>query len=254
MGGDFNIDWARKFDSSYPSSNLLALLEEWADNHSMSQLIRDPTRHRVVNTKNYTRHEQSCIDLLFVSDSDYIKSELVPGISSDHDVIVATVENGPARTVRSKVCLRDWRNYTQQKILELALARPIIFSSDSSIDEWSSTIDNVLLGITDEVAPFRVIKLNNERELVNSRVSALKKKRDRMIKKARKNGSAIARLNAHLLSRTLKSVIKKEKHRIAKVKSRTSDSQGFWKLVVSYTGRNSLRGIVIKNGVNAPLG
>ena len=85
-------------------------------------------------------------------------------------------------------------------------------------------------------------------DLVNSRVSALKKKRDRCIKNARKYNSITESLNVQALSKTLKRVIKREKRRLARVKSKTSDPKGFWKLVGSYTGRNSSHKINLNIG------
>ena len=158
VGGDFNIYWSRKFDSSYHSSSLLTLLEEWADNYTMSQVVKNATRHRAVIAKTGTRIERSCIDLLFVSDTEKVNSELIPGISSDHDILVATINGGRSPDFpRSKVLLRDWRNYSCDKVLTLSCCRPIRFDPKLSVDEWSGLLDSTLLSITDEVAPFRVI-------------------------------------------------------------------------------------------------
>jgi hypothetical protein len=79
--------------------------------------------------------------------------------------------------------------------------------------------------------------LNKTDNIINCRISKLKKKRDRKIKQYCKAGSLRAKDDAHTLSYTLKKVIKRKKRRVAAAKLRTSDSGGFWKLINSITGR-----------------
>ncbi len=92
--------------------------------------------------------------------------------------------------------------------------------------------------VTEDVAPYRVIRLNNTTDIVNSRIAALKKKRDRKLKQARKNNNWITKTKAHTLCVTLKKVIKRERRRIVEAKSRTSNPRGFWRLVRSLKGNS----------------
>ncbi len=90
-GGDFNLDWDKRSDSSYHCSSLLMLLEAWSDEHALSQLISTTTRHREVKRTSGVSNEKSCIDLILTNNSEKYTCGQFPGISNDHDIIESCV-------------------------------------------------------------------------------------------------------------------------------------------------------------------
>ncbi len=181
IGGDFNLDWLRKHDAGYHAHGLMSHIEEWADDLGFNQLIKTETRHReIVKSTGERILEKACLDLIFTNDPDRVATRVEPGLNSDHDIILATVrlDKTLILNVRKKISCRDWRNYDLSKVIAQANKRPITLCPRGSIEEWASSISSALTKITDAVAPLRVIKINCTNDLENSRVSALKKKRD----------------------------------------------------------------------------
>ena len=167
------------------------MVESWADECSLSQMIKSSTRHRAVRLSDGScREEKSCIDLIFVNDPLRVNCSQIPSIDSDHDIIRCDISGNFKKQVsKRKLILRDWRNYTAESALAEALECNLNLEDGESIEQWSSIIELSLQHITNVVAPMRVIKLNHTNDMVNSRVSALKKKRDRKIKKYRRTFS-----------------------------------------------------------------
>ncbi len=251
IGGDFNLDWERRFQKSYQNSSLLSSLESWSDDHALSQMVTETTRHRDVNRASGSVSESSCLDLIFTNNVDRCTLQHSPGISSDHDIVGVSFETFITKTKsHRKFLLRDWRNFSSGLVGHSAQCNPVFLDIKGNIDSWSAEISNKLMKITDEVAPFRVIRSKNENDVINSRIAALTKKRDRAIVMARRNRSTALIDKAHSLSLTLKKVIKREKLRLTNAKARTSDPKGFWRLVNSFVGRSRDSSIKIREDVN----
>jgi hypothetical protein len=241
IGGDFNLDWHKRNDPSYHSSPLVHLLEEWSDECSMSQLVKETTRHRTVKLKSgQNRTEESCIDLIFTNNSSRCMAGQSPGFTSDHDIISVSICDTRINKTkfRRKFKLRDWRNYDANLVNFIANDFPITLPPGGSIDEWAQSIENSLRNVTDSVAPLRVVKTNRVNDVINTRIAALTKKRDRAIKLGRKNKNPFLMLKARELSKKLKKVIKRERMRITNAKARTSNPGGFWRLVNSFVGKS----------------
>jgi saccharopine dehydrogenase-like NADP-dependent oxidoreductase len=79
--------------------------------------------------------------------------------------------------------------------------------------------------------PKRVVRLRGEHEFENSRIEALKKKRDRQFKKFKKTGNEKYYRKSKSLTKTLVKVIKKEQKRVFRAKLNSHGVQSFWKTV-----------------------
>ncbi len=93
VGGDFNLDWHRKLERCFNFSKYVSLVEEWADEYNLSQIIHSTTRHRTVNRAGKLNEESSCLDLVFVSNLNLVCNGTIPGICSDHDVVFAAIDS-----------------------------------------------------------------------------------------------------------------------------------------------------------------
>jgi len=161
IGGDFNIDLFRK-------SSLLDHLENWAYDMGLNQLVDDFTRDRIVTKGNSSHHEKSAIDH-FYSNSDNIKLHLESSVS-DHKILLGTVKFNRSE-IRSKITIRDWRNYSKEWVMEATTAQ--------HPEQISNTHDlqNKLNKILDIVAPKVIVRVKPN-QMANPKIEALKKRRD----------------------------------------------------------------------------
>jgi hypothetical protein len=72
------------------------------------------------------------------------------------------------------------------------------------------------------------MRLRAEHEFENSRIAALKKKRDRAYKRYKKTGLIAFFKKSKSLTKTLKKVIRKERKRVFRAKMESHGSKGFW--------------------------
>ncbi len=139
------------------------------------------TRHRDVHKSSGITHELSGIDFLFTNDIARVFCDTEPGIGSDHDILMSEIRLKKAIIFRrkQKFVLRDWRNYSPTLAMTAASKRTILFEDHMSIEQRTEIINDTLLQIVDEVAPYRVIRSNRSNNIINNCIAALTKKRDR---------------------------------------------------------------------------
>lgn len=99
--GDFNIDVAAKSGSS--KFYLKRKLFNFADLHSLEQLIKSPTRT--------TEFSETIIDLIFVNNNHRIvDSSVVQCTIGDHSLVYCTLKPGVSRAVPRKIEHRSYKN------------------------------------------------------------------------------------------------------------------------------------------------
>lgn len=221
--GDFNVDWMSE-------STNKRRLETWAESSGLLQAINQKTRHQEVSTDDGMVVKESCIDLLFQLWPR--KFEVLPAIGSDHDLILVSNDVKKKRTSvqTRKLVSIDWRNYlpeTVAKDLQESLETSHITSASKILD----TINGTLITVLNEWAPKRVVRLRGDNEFENCHIEAIKKRRDRAIKKFKKTGNLYQYLKAKSLTKCMKRVIKKERRRVFRAKMQSHGSQSFWRTV-----------------------
>lgn len=151
-------------------TSLSDLLDIWTIENGLSQHIKENTRFRLVDSELGTRLEMSRIDHLY---SNYnLKYELFPSVSDHHMISINNVVN---ISQRKKVIIRDWKDFSIDLFnKDLSL----ILSKEKSVNNLSKVINSCL----DVHAPYRVIRVN-ETQIINTKLEALKKRRDRYLKK-----------------------------------------------------------------------
>jgi len=107
IGGDFNID----LDKRNPMKDQL---EEWALTSGLTQLVKMPTRYRLVNTESGLTSESSLLDHLYANDETSV-TVTQEGSISDHDIIKAEVKLSLNLKKRKKLTIRDWRFYDKEE-------------------------------------------------------------------------------------------------------------------------------------------
>jgi len=242
IGGDFNVNWLDHTPTTF-KEKLLDLSIEL----NISQLINTVTRQRAVNSAQGWRLEESCLDHVFSNDVD-CHLEVLTGQPSDHHMIKLLLPCS-RKAIKKKTMFRDWKDYKKEDLI--ANIRLI----KENYQDWLnngpfSLLDRVviiLLTIYDELVPLRVAKLTDTQTL-NSKIEALRKRRDRFLKKFKKFGDPEHAEKANTFTKTLKKVIKKEQRRTTKVKATTGNSKCFWSAVSKLQGkfRKKIPGLTIE--------
>jgi hypothetical protein len=98
--------------------------------------------------------------------------------------------------------------------------------------ERLDTINGNLIETLNKFAPKRVVRLRGE-QFENTRIEAMKKKRDRQWKKYKKTGLDKYYFKSKELSKVLVKVIKRERKRVFRAKLNSHGAKGFWKTVGS---------------------
>jgi hypothetical protein len=156
IGGDFNVDLFKR------SANLNDL-QNWAINHGLQQLTDKCTWRRVILDKVH----ESAIDHVYTNEPN-IANQYLNSVS-DHDILL--VSKPIVQDHRTKLTLRDWRGYTQQRANDPLNIRLAQISSEITLNVLTNSLINVL----DELAPKRVIRVKDT-QLVSQKLEKLKKR------------------------------------------------------------------------------
>lgn len=232
VGGDFNVDWKKENAQKEK-------LTSWSAELNLIQVIQENTRLRLVNTGVNYHLEESCIDHLYVSDEAMASwASLRKAQPSDHHMIQALVPFS-VPPEKKKIQIRDWRHYSKAELnmyIRVALEN---YSDwiENGPDTLLDRITQFLLIIYEELVPLRVAKVESQQPL-SSKIEALRKRRDRFLKKFKKTENPEHAEKARSFSRTLKKTIKKEQKRTLKIKATSGNTKCFWNAVAKLQGKH----------------
>lgn len=178
VGGDFNIDWMSDRDKAMKRD-----LELWSLNNGLCQLIDVVTRRRITET----RTEESTIDHLYTSNNS-LAFKVIENPMSDHHIISCSIESWTPTT--TKVVRRDWRKYSENSIMHYVSTEKgkramdiLMRDSSNTSDELVDKLNKFLVEFINIYAPYRVNKTRRVHDIVDSSITAIKKKRDRALKR-----------------------------------------------------------------------
>jgi hypothetical protein len=236
IGGDWNVNWM-----SEKSNGLRIRLEQWSEENGLVQVVKETTRHQMLSTTVGVTLQKSCIDLVFQRTPTKVVVEHSNG--SDHCLILVPcgIHRHPVKT--KKLITTDWRNYSKEiacKSLETSLMDTFICAEDH-VQVLFQKINTAIVEVCNRVIPKRVVRLRDKHEFENSRVEALKKKRDRVWKKYKKTGNQSHYEKSQALTKDLKRVIKYEKKRVFRAKMKSHGSKSFWRTIGQVFNNDSSR-------------
>ncbi len=104
-------------------------------------------------------------------------------------------------------------------------------AEESTADRVNGAIKNIHNEILERLAPERVFIMRRENQIINSALEALKKKKNRMIKKYRKTDSGKYLLRAQILSKKLKKEINKTERETIQKKANSPNAKTFWSMI-----------------------
>jgi len=224
VSGDFNINWLKQ-------TLRKSKLEDWAEQQGLVQSVMSNTRRRVISTLNdgIEREvlQESCLDLLFQKIPKVFR--LVTSTCSDHDLVIVTLDQAPVSTAsKSKIIMTDWRRYSNEKARRLFSEQVLSYSSPDALFE---SITSGLIKVMNNLAPKRIVTVRKETEFYNTKIAAIKKKRDRQYKKYKSSGDERFLCFAKELSKKLKKAVISERKRVFQGKLKGHGVKSFWKTV-----------------------
>jgi len=180
VAGDFNLDYLRVGDGTYPSAKTLNNLGIWAARNGLSQRIKEITRKRTINLSNSgVRHEESLLDHLYSNDKTVPFVSLVG--TSDHFGVGLCIESDATNlTGTIKITRRDWRKYNKTSIEKLMTGGLMddlmqVLQERETADEINHGITEIYTQVLNELAPMRVFRIRKETQFLDSNIEAIKK-------------------------------------------------------------------------------
>jgi hypothetical protein len=108
----------------------------------------------------------------------------------------------------------------------------------SSSEQFNTNLTIAISSAINVCIPKRVVHLRRDTDITNYHVEAAKKKRDHLIKRARKLKCPDLMAKVTVLNKKIKFLVKRERARIMKAKMKDSSSSTFWKTVGDLLGKN----------------
>ncbi len=244
IGGDFNADPNRPC----PKTKMLDL---WQTECGLDQIINKITRARLVDG----RLQESMIDLVFIKDLDCPEYEVLPSSVSDHHIIAVEHLSKLERPIKfKKMVIVDWRNFKTELMSENLKITLKDLALSQSVDLFDRDLSMAILASMNNIIPKRVVHVRRDTDIVNYHMEAVKKKHNRLMKKANKTKDPKIMLRVKELNKVIKTVVKKERHRLIKNKMKNSSATTFWSTINRLIGRSGgLDGISLTDGAGIAM-
>lgn len=250
IGGDFNIDNNKIHDQDYHHRGLAVTLQSWIADNGLTQMIEGTTWRRVIKNKDGIHQmKSSALDHIYTNDSSVGDFGLLESHGSDHEMIACSLKNSTRLAVKTeKKKMRDWRSFVNDNISKFCSETPLIVPQD--VNEGSEVINGYLNTVIDNLAPWRVVRTRRSDDVVNVKIAACIKKRNRLLKKHRQcpeDQCVLVKLK--LADKEVRLFIKQEKRRQRSQLAESGDPKLFWKAVRQAENKPSKNDIVLqKNG------
>ena len=222
--------------------------------HGLDQLVKGPTRIRTVAGSL----QQSTIDLVFYRTTVQPSIEIEPSAVSDHHVIRVLVPTNECMKIKfDKHVVVDWRNFNETRMnneLREAL-KDVPLTITESLESIDRDLTIAIITAMNTVIPKRIVHTRRNTDVINYHIEAVRKKRDRLIKKAHKTGNPKVMVKVKELNHVIKSVVKRERDRIIRNKIKDSSPKTFWKTVNDLIGKfQTMDEMKINDDAGDPLG
>jgi len=244
--GDFNVNTQK-------DSRELDILRTWSDSFGLAQIVEEETRTRVSLQQNGYRLEESIIDHVYTSDKSNISLDLIESNLSDHKAIYFCRNCVKYDTKKQKIIIVDWRNYSPHEFASSVEKNLVGLNFEISCpNRLYSIVCDVLISAMNKNCPKRICIIRNPQHIISSKITAITKKRDRLLKKIKKlksNGKPydVLTSQAKSLSKQIPKIIAKETKRTVRRKIEGCSSRSFWKTVTGLLGNSGDNTCHIRN-------
>ena len=197
--GDFNLDYAKAFDTNYSNKYLFADFDEVLSELELIQLVKFETWSRMVGSVR----RSSILDHIYVKDPMLVSNvNCVNPFFGDH-VLVEFLVNVKKCKTNANIC-RDWRKYSKE-LLNVKLAEVDWNIQIDDVQEFWNAFESLLIKIVDEIVPLTEFNGNIINEMTPKLIKNKINKRNRWLKFFKKHPTVelkrkIADLNCEIRS------------------------------------------------------
>ena len=224
--GDFNLDWAKKGNHSYPFKRDFEDMDEIFNELNFDQLVNFPTWSRMVNNI----HKESILDHIYVtnplSTTNIMHSKPTFG---DHEIITFNYDCMIPRP--EKIIKRNWVNYDKDKLIE-GLSKIDWKIQDDSVQGYWNQFENKILEVVDNLIPMQV--MYNGIECNPKPPSNIKHKiniRKRLLQRYKINKTCELKTEIKILDKHIKQYFNENKSRRVRKIIIPGNTNSLWKAV-----------------------
>jgi len=249
--GDFNVDYLKMGDRTYQHHQLSSSLSDFQTYNNLEQLVTEITRHRLVNKRGQQHLQTSLLDHIYSNGLHTENVEIIPTISSDHDIIKCPILAKSKCSITTNKTIRDWRPYTKEKLQEqLSKTDWREIGETNDVTTLNDRIEQTLKQAYDKVVPWKTIKLRGNNQLEDLNIQSLKRRRDNSYKKWKLTKNTFNYNELSELNKKLKNSVFQARKKLLEKQFNTRDPKQFWKAVNSELGKTSNPKIEIQlNGI-----
>ena len=249
--GDFNLDFAKRFDITYSDKHYFLALETLLSQHSLIQLVDFPTWSRLINNVLC----KSILDHIYVKDPTKISTliQITPPFG-DHTLIIFSIRS--AKSLTQYQFKRNWKSYTKEK-LQIALTSANWNIEQDDVQSYWNSFESTLIEIVDALVPVEKItpseSLSKPPRTIKSKIN----RRNRLIKTLkRNNNSNESRCELKILNKEIKRFFYEQKAKQVRKGIIPGNSKSLWDAVKTAKdiNINSLPEVLYKDNNSIPLG
>jgi exonuclease III len=227
IGGDFNADPQRNDTKS-------KVLDLWQTDCGLEQHVKEFTRSRIVSDVLQT----SLIDHVYSKELLIKDLKVLPSEVSDHSLVLVKVPlETPVPIKFQKVIVIDWRKFSEQRMNQVLIDCLDTLTPTASPDVFNRDLTVVITEAMNKIIPKRVMHVRRDSDIHSYKIEALKKKRDRLFKEARKTGCINVMSKVKELNKAIKKLVVKEKKNLIANKMKNSSPVTFWSTINGLLGR-----------------
>ena len=225
--GDFNLDYARKYELDYVNKNMFINFDKELDVFNLEQVIAFPTWSReILGVRKY-----SILDHVYTTDStDIANIYKRDPIFGDHSLIIVELRT-EAKKVQITKLDRDWRNYSQQTLNDSLEA--INWQIDiSDVQNFWNAFEQDLLSVVDQIVPI-VEFVNNSVKNVETPcfIKRLLNTRKRLLRRQKTSPNACTKEQIKQLNIQIKGHYKNIKSKAVRRGIVPGNSKSLWRAV-----------------------
>ena len=222
--GDMNLDERRRSDRSYHLHKLYQMWDNFERERCLIQMVKFSTWTRI----HAGTLRQSIIDHVYVDNQALV--EYVEEISvtvGDHVPVMISIVY-KTKTERRTVYIRNWKNYSKEK-LEIELAKEDWNIMAHSSEDYNNIFENKLLGVLENVIPYE-FKINRGGWYPDTeKLVKLKRKRKNLFLNAKRRGDGGRLQRCKALDRKINMMQRKGCWSRVRKKILEGGQQGLWK-------------------------
>ena len=247
--GDFNIDYSKKFDTSYASKQLFSDFESNLSHFGLFQHVDFSTWSRIIGGCL----KQSILDHIYTRNPTlFSNTRSITPTFGDHLLVLIDIVVTP--TIERFVWRRDWRFYNVNR-LSAMLSRVDWNINVPDVQQFWNLFETKLLSVIDVIAPYTKF-CNNEvfPAQVNKKIKTLLNASKNLFKKFKVNPSVILKTKIKSFDTNIKFHFFQEKRKKVRRGILPGNSKSLWTAVRIAKDQNieSLPKTLYSNGIEIP--